>query len=498
MRGNAQQMMWQRLFRRSNESTGSLQYHIRQMLVSAVMEKYLPPGDPTPSSRELSEILGVARNTVVLAYQQLVDEGFLVSRERSGYYVSENLHAGWAKRIALPERMAARGVDWSQRFKRDLSRQRNITKPHDWQSYPYAFVYGQFDPTLFPVADWRECCRMALSVNEIRGWASDWIDEDDPLLIEQLRTRILPRRGVWAKSDEIMITVGAQQALFLLAELLISDRCVMGVESPGYPDARNIFSLKNPRLKMLAVDEQGVVPDETLSACDYVYVTPSHQCPTTVTLPLDRRMELLRLARAEDIVIIEDDYEIETNFADQPVAALKSLDADGRVVYVGSLSKTLTPGLRIGYLVAPNAVIRQARALRRLMVRHPPVNNQRAAAFFLSLGHHDAFLHRTSHVMKTRRQALLDAIAECLPGFSSSHQSGGSSCWVTGPEWLDACRLAEAAKASGVIIEPGEIFFAADNSPRHHFRLGFSSIPQERIHPGICKLAEVHRGLPRA
>ncbi|MFO1062217.1 MAG: PLP-dependent aminotransferase family protein, partial [Dongiaceae bacterium] len=479
IRDRPSRTMWERLFRLSGDGRTPLQTQIRQMLAAAVAERALLPGDPVPSSRELSEVLGVARNTVVLAYQQMVDEGLLVSRERSGYFVSRELAGGWAE--ASPPALAAEGQaggpDWAARLRHDLDGQRNISKPPDWQRYPYPFLYGQFDPALFPLAEWRECCRLALSVADVRDWAPDRVEEDDPLLIEQLRTRILPRRGVWASPDEILVTIGAQHALFLLGELLLTPASVVGVEDPGYPDARNIFALKAGRLVGLAVDGEGVVPDAALAGCDYVYVTPSHQCPTTVTLPLARREALLRLAAERDIVLIEDDYEVESNFARPPLAALKSLDAGQRVLYVGSLSKTLAPGLRLGYLVAPAPVIAAARALRRLMVRQPPANNQRAVALCLSLGHHDALLQRMRHVMAARAEILAAAIARHLPGFACRGGLGGSSYGLAGPPSLDATDLAGRARAAGILIEPGAVFFMAGDGA-NHLRLGFSSIPQ--------------------
>ena len=169
----------------------------------------------SPSSRQLARNLGVARNTVLLAYQQLVDEGVLEARERSGYFVKPfDSSLACAKRMTKAEPEPA--IDWHPHLAITPGGQRNIDKPLDWLNFPYPFLYGQSDPTLFPINDWRECARQALSVLEIRGWAADLVDGDDPELVEQIRTRVLPRRGIWAGADEIMITLGAQQALYLL------------------------------------------------------------------------------------------------------------------------------------------------------------------------------------------------------------------------------------------------------------------------------------------
>jgi len=235
-----------------------------------------------------------------------------------------------------------------------------------------------------------------------------------------------------------------------------------------------------------------VLPDG-IDGCDYAYLTPSHQCPTTVTLPLERRRALLALAAERDAVLIEDDYESEVSYADRPTPALKSLDTMQRVIYVGSLSKTLAPGLRLGYIVGPAELIREARALRRLMLRHPPANNQRAAALFLSLGHHEALVRRLTHVLKDRSLALRRSLDRHLPNLEKSNSIGGSSYWLKGPESLDAVVLAEGARRRGVLIEPGGVFFMAEAPPRNFFRLGFSSIPAERIDAGIAELAALVR-----
>lgn len=446
----------------SPTSTASLQAQIREMLVSAILDGHIPGGDALPSCRRLATQLGVARNTVVIAYQQLVDQGYLIAHERSGYYVNQDILVGRVTESRPIKDIATAAPDWVRRLKLRPSLQRNIVKPRDWQKYPYPFIYGQFDAALFPIADWRECAREALSVTAIRDWARDRVDSDDPLLIEQLHTRVLPRRGVWATPEEILVTVGAQHALYLLANLLIDDDSTVGIEDPGYPDARNIFDIRTSRVVGLPVDELGLMIDPRLDGCDCIYVTPSHQFPTTVTMPLARRHELLRHAADCDFVIIEDDYENETNFVGDPTPALKSLNENDRVIYVGSLSKTLAPGLRLGYMVGPVPLIREARALRRL-----------------------------SHAFRDRWQAMGDALTRYLPDSARVPSFGGTSYWVKGPAGLDAKLLERKAREQGILIEAGDVHFLSDQPPLNYFRLGFSSIQVDRIEPGIRKLADL-------
>ncbi len=485
------------LFNMPDDNGLPLQTRIRQMIVTAILDGQLAPGATLPSCRKLAKSIGVARNTVVLAYEGLVDEGFLTARERSGFFVNSDATSGRLKGHggAVTARIAAKpdGMNWRARLRSPASEAVIVRKPADWQSYPFPFLAGQLDPALFPLAEWRECSRQAMGRVAVRDWANDARIEDDPDLIEQVRTRLLPRRGVRAAENEVLITVGAQHALWLIAQILAGPRNTVGVENPGYVDARNVFAAATRRIKPLAVDEAGLVIDDELDDCDLVFTTPSHQSPTTVTLPLERRRALLAKARDKDFIIVEDDYEAETNFVGDPTPALKSLDDEGRVLYVGSLSKTLAPGLRIGYLVAPAEVIAEARRLRWLMMRHAPTNNQRTTALFLMLGHHDSLVRRMHKIYRQRWEAMRSALEKYLPDSHRAPTFGGSSFWVEGPAGLDADRLAALALDHGVVIEPGSVHFLQPDAPRNFMRLGYSSISLERIEPGIERLAELIR-----
>jgi len=487
--------MWHQLFKLDAGSDQSLQAQLRQALVKAILDGRIPVDIPLPSSRELSRQLSVARNTVVLAYQHLIDENYLLSHERRGYFVNPEILDG---RVDAPRPVRAATDEQSNKLSdegpetvMDLLEQRNIVRPINWKQFEFPFIYGQADASLFPVNDWREACRLSLRVDAISRWTQDRVDHDDDLLVEQIHTRVLPRRGVWADTDEILITTGAQNALFLIAQLLLDQNCVVGIEDPCYVDARNIFNLYSKQRVLFPVEESGVVTDERLSQCKLIYVTPSHQCPTTTTMPLEARVKLLAAASRHDVTIVEDDYESELNFVGKPTPALKSLDTEHRVIYVGSLSKTLAPGLRVGFMVGPKKFIKQARALRRLMYRHPPTNNQRTVAHFLSLGHHDSALLRLTQSFKHRWRIMDQALRNHSVFSASAPTFGGSSFWVRLPDKVSACELEVLAAQQGIIINAGDHYFASREGPGNYCRLGFSSIPDNKIVAGIDKLAQL-------
>lgn len=461
----------------------NLRQQIHQQLVQAIECRQLPKDRPLPSSRRLAEQLGVSRNTVIRVYEQLISEGLIVARERSGYFPSPH--------IAHEQPTPTNGhIQWSEHLVSHPSEQRNIVKPRHWQRYRYPFVYGQFDGHNFALPQWRECSRDATNEAALRQWASDQL-LDDPMLIEHIQSRILPSRGIWAKPEQILITCGAQHGVYLSTQLILPPGGVFGIEDPNYVDVRNIALNRPAELQPIPVDTQGLqVDDPHLARCDCVYLTPSHQFPTTVTLSLARRKKLLARAQRENFVIIEDDYEAEANFTTHPSPALKSIDDSGHVIYVGSFSKTLAPGLRMGYLVADEAFIREAHALRRLMLRHAPMNNQRTVALFIARGYFDNLVKRQSDIYKARWQIMNQALQTHLPNSTKPPTFGGSSFWVQGPKDLNARDLAQRAQAQSILIEPGEVYYCQQPKPEY-FKLSYSSIATEHIEEGIEALAKL-------
>lgn len=450
-----------------------------------------------PSSRKLAAELGVSRNTISLAYQHLTADGYLLPRARSGIYVDmPPVKSTFGDAIVSTRSDKEAAPTPFGHLRRSMVSSPTYRCPPDWHRYKFPFIEGEYDETLFPVASWREVSRMALGVSEVAQWSIDSSEADDDILVEEIRTKLLPRRGIAAARDEILVTVGEQQALHLVTELFTDKKTNLGMEDPSLPSLRDLFEMRGANITPLSVDDDGLVVSEALKQCDIVHVSPSRQRPSGVTMTLERRKALVAAAKIYDFVIIEDDFECEMTYLADALPSLYNLDENGRVIYVASISKVLAPGVRLGYLVASGNIISQARRLRSLTTRRPSPNNQRAAAFFLSLGHYDAMLVKLKRIYQQRLMALRDALNHYRPlSIAIPAVSGGTAYWVKGPDDLDGDKLVAAAEAQGILIEPAKDYFFDPEGRSNMFRLGVTSIPIEKIRPGIEALSRVMRDL---
>lgn len=465
---------------------GTLQQKIRQMVAEGVLSGRFRAGDRMPSSRGLAAHLGISRITVTLAYTELVASDYLTSRGRSGYFVSDT--APRQPEMAVSAASHTSAVDYAALTGRRFSQAPRVEKPADWRAYPYPFIYGQADATLFDHQNWRQCALQALGRRDFEALTADYYDRDDPMLIEYIQRNILPRRGIAAAPGEVLLTLGAQNALWLAAQVLLGPGRRAVVENPCYPGFRAVLAQTGCAVTAVDVDGDGLPPEALPDRLDVVFTTASHHCPTNTTMPLPRRMAMLEAASARDFVIVEDDYEFEMSFLKSASPSLKSLDREGRVIYAGSFSKSLFPGLRLGYLVAPEGFIREARALRGTVLRHPPGHIQRTAAYFLSLGHYDALMNRMKQAYRRRRVIMEEAIREHGLTIAGVGGFGGSSIWMRAPG-VETGALALRLRDRGVLIEPGRAFFAPEAGPEDHYRLAYSSIPNARIAEGIGRIA---------
>ncbi|AGT07186.1 MocR-like pyridoxine biosynthesis transcription factor PdxR [Paracoccus aminophilus] len=468
-------------------SAATLQHQLRQQIVEAILDRRFLTGERLPSSRELARHLGISRLTVATAYADLMAQGFLSSRDRSGYFIAEGVQS---RPAAPPTNDAEQRADWSRLIGQRFSTSRGRFRNPEWRSYRYPFIYGQADPALFDLAAWRQCSRQALGQSDFNLLTADFYEADDPELVLYITRHLLPRRGIHARPEEVLLTLGAQNALWLSAQVLLNQRRTAVIENPCYPGLRQIVEQTRCHVRPLDVDAEGLPPDQIPQGTDVVFTTASHQCPTNTTMSLARRRDLLERAQHEGFAIVEDDYEFEMSFTNAPSPALKSLDRAESVIYVGSFSKSLFPGLRLGYLVGPTEFLAEARALRALVLRHPPGHLQRTVAYFLSLGHADRQMEHMRRVYAERRAVMEEAIARHrLEIAGAGSGAGGSSFWMRTPPGIDTTRLAQDLLAQDVVIEPGPDFFFDPEPQPQHYRLAYSSIPSERIAEGIARIS---------
>ena len=334
---------------------------VYRALLDAVRSGRLEPGERLPPTRALASDLGVSRTTVATAYDRLVAEGFLTARVGAGTFVAD---------AARPVRAPRRGTDLVPRPGWDHA-------PHPTSgSTPkpaHDFRVGIPDARLFPFDTWRR-----LVTAELRVGAHDLGVYADPAgylpLREAIARQLALSRGVTATPDEVLVTYGTQQALDLVTRVLVAPGDVVAVEEPGYPLARDVFASYGARVVPVRVDDEGLVVDELPAAARLVFTTPSHQFPTGPPLSLERRRALLDFAGRHRCAVIEDDYDSEFRFTERPLETLHSMDDAGRVLYLGTFSKSLVPGLRFGYLVAPEPLQDALRAALQLSVGYVDVS----------------------------------------------------------------------------------------------------------------------------
>jgi len=455
----------------------------------------LEPNMRLPSCRKLSRQLGISRNTVVSAYQNLIYDGLVEARERSGYFVHKSVRpSGFSQEqgTALTDDKSSAGLFDRLSPSQTPSDFDIILRPNDWLKHPYPFVCNQMDVDRFPLADWRKCSQQVLNSSKIAAVTSDYLYGDCEELVTQIRNRLLPRRGIYAGEDEILITAGAQQAIFLSAMIMGGPSRTIGIEDPCYPDARNIFNLLLGTVLPIEVDQEGLVCDDRLKKCDLVYVTPNHQYPSAVRMSNARRNKLHDYALRNNLIIIEDDYDSETDFDPLRAPALKAKASSDHVIYVGSLSKSLGPGLRLGYMVASPDFIREARALRGMMIRHTPPAMQLTAAQFIRLGHHDAFISRLQGVHERRWYAADAALKKYFPEAKITNGWGGTNFMLTFSPKTNLTGLVEGALEKGIVIDHIKPCYVHPQESYNKMRIGVSAIGIKKISTGIEQLRAIY------
>lgn len=391
-----------------------LHVRLRNALREIIIDGHVEPGERLPSSRLLAHELEISRTTTHNAYQELIAQGFIETRPRSGLYVASAVTESASVATQNPRNPELPAI-WS----RKVGSEQPSVWPHldrlaNWRDYEFPFVTGQVDHTLFPVSSWLSASRKALSERHLPYSLDDRLS-DDPLLLEQLCQQILPSRGIRTTAGNIVITLGSQEGLQLIVDLILSPGDVAVVENPGYLDVRHILSRAGARIVPVDVDANGLMPQAHYRGAKLMFLTPSHQHPTNVTLSVERRTEILKQAHEQDFIVVEDDYDSELRYRGSPSPAIASIDDGVRTFYVGTFSKFLAPGLRLGFVVAPIAVADIIRQRRRYRHRQLPGHTQRALAILLQSGDYQRYLRKVRSTLARRWDIGQAAVTKYFP-----------------------------------------------------------------------------------
>ena len=483
-----------------------LHRQVYECIRTGILRGRLQPGQRLPATRRLAERLGLARNTIARAYDDLLSEGYLEGRTGSGTFVarafaeSQELaaHESVGDSIADDSGEANSSPRW------DVIEQSNSPTLSNWarrafagaslgpldlpRTLPFDFRPGTPDWDAFPRQIWWRLLGRRLRAGKALQHYGD--PAGYPPLREAIASHITASRAVVCRPDQVVIVNGTQQAVDLLARLLVEPGDSVLVEDPGYPDARRTFAAYGANLLPVPVDNLGICTDQLpdVSRPRIIYVTPSHQFPTGVTLSLERRLQLLTWAERRGALILEDDYDSEFRYAGRPVESLQGLDRTGSVIYLGTFSTILFPPLRVGYLVLPPALVAPFIRAKWLADRGTSTLEQQALADFLQEGHFARHLRRVRRLGRERRDALLVAVKRYLGSEADVPSADTGMHALMQIPGRDDREVAAAAANRGVGVYSTRGCFMRESETRPALILGYGSLTPQAIDEGIRRL----------
>jgi GntR family transcriptional regulator/MocR family aminotransferase len=463
-----------------------LHRQLYEQLRAAMLEGKLPPGARLPSSRSLAQDLGVSRNIIVTAYEELLIEGYLVSRRGSGTVVNSELPLCSNRERQVLSKFPRWLVEDTP-----LPLEEELHQPE--QTGLLHFRLGATTTAFWPQRAWQSIWRQ-VSRRALPGDYGDSCGESE--LRSAIASYVGRSRGVACRAEDVVITAGTVHALDLIARATLRADDMVAMEEPGYPLARAVFQSKQVRLMPVPVDADGLCV-EMLSCVNppsLVYVTPSHQYPLGTRLSVARRLALLEWARESESLVVEDDYDSEFRFGAQPLPALASLDDLSRVVYIGSFSKVLTPALRAGYLIAPPLLRERIARLKWLNDAHLSWPLQQAIALFLQEKHLERYIQRLRQHYAEKRALLmqeLEPVADLVR--MRGLDAGLHVCLELGE--LDETDVIARCLQQGVVLHALSHYYL-ERPGKAGLLLGYGGLNGEDVQQGARKLVRVLRGMP--
>jgi GntR family transcriptional regulator/MocR family aminotransferase len=456
-------------------------------LREAMLSGALRGGEKLPSTRDLAEQLGISRTVVLTAYDQLLAEGFAEGRRGSGTYVASGVGSGPAASPgkSVPVRVSRFGKTAAEEWSR-----MNFALQTPRSGLPYDFAYGRSDLGSFPFAMWRRillrCARKTRVAELDYGHAAG-----STALREAICAHVRRSRAVVCDASQIVVVNGSQQALDLIARVLMEPGDHVAFEDPSYQGTWEVLRAAGVHLLPIALDQDGLDPARIPNEARIVFVTPSHQFPTGVILSLARRLALLKWAKRRNAIVVEDDYDGEFRYEGQPLESLQGLDREGRVIYIGTFSRTVFSALRIGYLIAPKRLVQAFTAAKWLCDRHTATLEQATLAEFISSGMYERYLRRVRRQNSSRRKVLMAAIRTHL-GNRVEVTGDGSGAHVA--LWPRR-RISEESVISKAATHGVRVYgisaYCLGRPKQTGIMLGYSRMGEAQIREGIRRLGQV-------
>ena len=438
-----------------------LYQQLYEFIKEDIREEHIRSGTKLPSKRSLAEHLQISQNTVQSAYNQLIEEGYLRSEERRGYYVKQ--------------------IDWIQKI--HVSPQ-SVQKTSELKKTPllYDFAYHGVDHDSFPFNDWRKILRD--SVDENNYSVSKFGDKQgDIFLREAIVTYLHQSRGVYCTADQIVISSSVMLLYQSLIQMFGRDT-VFGIENPGYEKLDILFNTNNSKYLPISIDENGIMINEVeKSGVDIVCVTPSHQFPSGEVMTVNRRAQLLNWAsKKETRYIIEDDYDSEFKYSTKPIPALQGMDTQQKVVYLGSFSKSLSPSIRISYMVLPNELMKTYHTKLSYSVCTVPLFMQTALYTFINEGYFERHLNKMRTIYKRKREILVSSLESAHHNMQILGTNAGLHLTLRVPNRMSENELISSAKDNGVgVYGVSDYYYGNTYCNPTTLLLGYAGIPEKDI-----------------